>query len=79
MGDLTLAEAKKKGAQALKEAKELVRSGKLTARQASRELIDIYWGIHSRLGIKSRSEFRPWFDEQHKKLGEKIEKELTSQ
>ena len=42
MGDLTLAQAKSRGSKALREAKELVASGKLTARQASREIIDIY-------------------------------------
>jgi len=72
MGDLTLAQAKKKGSQALKEAKSLVKSGKLTARQASRELIDIYWGIRSRLGMKARVEFDAWFKAEHEKTGKEI-------
>lgn len=72
MSDLTLAQAKKKGAQALKEAKELVRSGRPPARQASREIIDIYWGIYRRLGIKVRVEFDAWFKAEHEKAGKAL-------
>lgn len=72
MGDLTLAQAKKRGALALKEAKELVRSGKMTARNASREIIDIYWGIYHRLGMKARVEFDAWFKAEHEKAGREL-------
>ena len=72
MSDLTLAQAKKKGAQALKEAKELVKSGKMTARNASREIIDIYWGIYHRLGMKARVEFDAWFKAEHEKVGKEL-------
>ena len=72
MSDLTLAQAKKKGAQALKEAQELVKSGKMTARNASREIIDIYWGIYHRLGMKARVEFDTWFKAEHEKVGKEL-------
>ena len=72
MGDLSLDKAKEKAARASKEAREVVAAGKMTPRNASRELIDIYWGIYHRLGIKARAEFRPWFEAEH----EKAEKEI---
>jgi hypothetical protein len=72
LSDLTLAQAKKKGAQALKEAKELVQSGQLTARQGSREIIDIYWGIRNRLGLKARVEFDAWFKAEHEKAAREL-------
>ena len=72
MGDLTLAQAKKKAAQAFKEAAELIKAGKITPRNASRELIDIYWGIYHRLGMKARVEFDAWFKTEHEKTGKKV-------
>jgi len=72
MSDLTLAEAKKKARLAFKEAAELVRSGKMTPRNVSRELIDIYWGIYHRLGMKARVEFNEWYKAEHEKTGKKI-------
>ena len=72
MGDLTLAQAKLRGAKAFSEAEELVRAGRLTPRQASRELIDIYWGIHHRLGMKARVEFDAWFTAEHQKVGKEL-------
>lgn len=72
MGDLTLAQAKKKAAQAFKEAREVVLAGQLTPRQASREVIDIYWGLYHRLGIKARVVFTDWFNTRHEKLGSEL-------
>lgn len=72
MGDLTLAQAKQRGAKALKEAEELVRSGKMTARNASREIIDIYWGIYYQLDMKARIEFDAWFKGEHEKAGKEL-------
>ncbi len=72
MGDLTLAQAKKKATQAFKEAGELVRSGKITPRNVSRELIDIYWGIYHRLGMKARVDFDAWFKAEHDKAGKEL-------
>jgi hypothetical protein len=72
MGNLALAQTKKRGAWALKEAKELGLSDKMTARSASRELIDIYWGLRSRLGIKARVAFDAWFKVEHEKAGNQI-------
>ena len=71
MSDLTLAQAKKEGTRP-SEAKELVRSGKMTARNASREIIDIYWGIYHRLGMKARVEFDTWFKAEHDKAGKEL-------
>ncbi len=72
MGDLALAQAKLRGEKALREARELVKSGRLTARQASREVIDIYWGIRNRLGMKARVEFDSWFKTEHEKAGKEL-------
>ena len=72
MGDLTPAQAKKKAAQAFKEAAELIKAGIITPRNASRELIDIYWGIYHQLGMKARVEFDAWFKTEHEKTGKKV-------
>jgi len=72
MGDLTLAQARKKGAQTIREAKQLVQSGKMTARNASREIINIYWGIYYRLGLKARVEFDAWFNAEDEKAGKEL-------
>jgi len=72
MGDLTLAQAKKKAAEAFKEAAELIKAGNITPRNASRELIDIYRGIYHRLGMKARVEFDAWFKTEHEKAGKKV-------
>ena len=74
MSDLTLAQAKLRGAKALSEAEQLVRAGRHTPRQASRELIDIYWGIHHRLGMKARVEFDAWFMGQYQEVGKELER-----
>ena len=44
----------------------------MTARNASREIIDIYWGIYHRLGMKARVEFDAWFKAEHEKAGKEL-------
>lgn len=73
VSDLTLAQAKKKGAKALREAKVLIREGKMTPRTAYREVLDVYWGLYRQLGHKARVEFDAWFRAEHEIAGKEIE------